>query len=183
MIESVPTNSAVLDLHFSPSSKFDEANISDARFAVATSAGTIEIHCITFSTQPDLTATLWCIHTIQAYDPSLLVLSLAFNPLASPSEVLAVTLSGGSVAVFDCGEAVQSHSLEAWTVAWSSLVDVDHRQSLYSGGDDSMLRILSYSSGATNQNEPRLLVSQSIAGIHGADMSGYYKDNNGGKSI
>ena len=163
MIQLVTTNSAVLDLHFSPNTNSDKA---DQRFAVATSAGAIEIHSVASTTQPDVVATLKCIQVIQAYDPSLLILSLAFNPLAFPSEILAVTLSDGSVAVFDRSEDVRAHTLENWTVAWSSFVGDNGRQLLYTGGDDSMLRILSYSTGNASQKEPELLGSVSAEGTN-----------------
>ena len=144
MIHTVPTNSAVLDLHFSPNPGFDSTDDGQSKLAVATSAGVIEIHSLVSTTQPDLKVTLECIQIVQAYEPSLLLLSLAFNPLADFSEVLAVTLSDGSVSVFDHSQPMEAHLLEAWTVAWSSVVDDDGRQLLYSGGDDSRICTISY---------------------------------------
>ena len=94
---------------------------------------------------------------VKLFDPSILVLSLAWYPTSEApagerSSVIAVSASDGQVAVFDRmwqAEANQAqiigrsqgHSLEAWAVAWS---DKDREVEsnlaiLYSGGDDSML--------------------------------------------
>ena len=183
-IQSIPTNSAVLDLHFSPNADPDKKDDWHAEFAAATSAGIIEYHSIASSMQSDLSITLKCIKIIQVCEPSLLILSLAFNTLESPSEILAFTLSDGSVGVLDLTEAVQAHTLEAWTVAWSSFVDDNGRQALYSGGDDSMLRVLLYSSRDTGQKEPKLPSSRSTECITtSANISASNIANSDGKSV
>ena len=106
------------------------------------------MHRVVSTIQADFAHKLECIQVVQAFEPSLLLLSLAVKPSSSsssPSEIVAVTLSDGSVAVLNRSQPLQAHSLEAWTVAWSSLISEDGTQLLYSGGDDSRLCTLSYS--------------------------------------
>ena len=94
---------------------------------------------------------------VKLFDPSILVLSLAWyptfeTPIGERSSIIAVSSSNGQVAVFDnkrhtennqaqsLGRS-QGHSLEAWAVAWS-VKNWEAESSLailYSGGDDSML--------------------------------------------
>ena len=94
---------------------------------------------------------------VKLFDPSILVLSLAWYPtfeahVGERSSVIAVSASDGQVAVFDSMRQTensqaqilarsQGHSLEAWTVAWSDkeLEAESNLAILYSGGDDSML--------------------------------------------
>ena len=94
---------------------------------------------------------------VKLFDPSILVLSLAWYPtfeapIGERSSVIAVSASDGQVAVFDSVRQIeddqaqtlgrsQGHSLEAWAVAWSDKEwEVESNLAiLYSGGDDSML--------------------------------------------
>lgn len=83
------------------------------------------------------------IFSIKIADPSVLVLSLAWSPYFAHQSIIAVSLSDGSIGVFDSKinpcpiKLISAHSLEAWTVAWSLKSDKTVHPSLYSGGDDS----------------------------------------------
>ena len=106
------------------------------------STGAIEIYTL----QVEGRVSLEKVKSVQAFDTSILVLSLAWHPSPQRITSLAVSLSNGSVALldFDKDPAVinilEAHSLEAWTVAWSSVIDSANDCSLYSGGDDSALQ-------------------------------------------
>ena len=144
-LQTIVTAFAILDLHFS--------SYDDSTLAVATSEGSICIYTLI----PANEASLEKSSVVTLFDPSILILSLAWHPVfegpvGERSSVIAVSSSDGRVAVTDnmwhtdeiepqsLGRA-QSHSLEAWTVAWS----VKHWEAesslaiLYSGGDDSLL--------------------------------------------
>ena len=136
---------AILDLHFS---KHD-----DTTLAVATSEGSVCIYRLILANEASLAA----VSVVKLFEPSILVLSLAWYPtfempVGERSSVIAVSSSDGQVAVFHnmrhtednqaqtLGRS-QGHSLEAWTVAWS-VKDWEVESSLailYSGGDDSLL--------------------------------------------
>jgi diphthamide biosynthesis protein 7 len=129
---------AVLDLHFSPT--------DPSIFAVATSVGTVSF----FSIDYEHDGALMNIRTMTVWDPSVLVLSLAYQTLNGTSKI-AVSGSSGSIAVISDKhteprviDPVPAHSQEAWTVAWSRQglscdSDLETEPSLYSGGDDSVL--------------------------------------------
>ncbi len=94
---------------------------------------------------------------VKLFDPSILVLSLAWypkfeTPVGERSSIIAVSSSDGQVAVFDSMRHIedsqaqslgksQGHSFEAWAVAWSvkNWEAESHLAVLYSGGDDSIL--------------------------------------------
>ena len=144
MVQTQETNSAVLDLHFSPR--------HPAILAVATSKGAVEI----FRLQPQTEAPLKRVTTLSAFDPSILVTSLAWEPEANTK--LAASLSDGRVALLDYEnspaliQTVQVHDLEAWTVAWSTNLFREGFRTLYSGGDDSRLGTISGLSFCTNHS-------------------------------
>ena len=75
--------------------------------------------------------------------PSILVLSLAWCPSTKFSSTIAASLSNGRIATFHHAspesslKTIAGHSLEAWTLAWST--NVSHLLQLYSGGDDSAI--------------------------------------------
>ncbi len=129
---------ALLDLHFSPT--------DSSIFAVATSAGTVSL----FSIDYEHDGALMNFRTITVWDPSVLVLSLAYRDSNGTSQI-AVSSSSGSIAVFsdthiehELIEPISAHSQEAWTVAWSRQRvqcdnDIGNELPLYSGGDDSVL--------------------------------------------
>lgn len=129
---------ALLDLHFSP--------IDPSMFAVATSVGTLCLFSIDYEHDGALTN----VKTIRVWEPSTLVLSLAYQP-SSESSQIAVSSSYGSIAVVseshgehETGGYITAHSQEAWTVAWSDK-SIQHgnvsvtEHTLYSGGDDCAL--------------------------------------------
>ena len=144
-LQTIVTTFAILDLHFS---RYD-----DTTLAVATSEGSVCIYRLNLANEPSLAKT----SVVKLFDPSILVLSLAWyptleTPIGERSSVIAVSSSDGQVVVFDnmrhtednkaqsLGKS-QGHSLEAWTVAWSAK-DCEAESNLailYSGGDDSML--------------------------------------------
>ena len=131
----MPTPSAVLDLHFSK----HEPNV----FAIATSNGSVCLYTLEITDR--VTCSIKKFISIQVADPSILVLSLAWSPSSAQPSTLAVSLSNGQVGIFDYMTSkippsmLQAHSLEAWTVSWSSVSEIDRPRVLYSGGDDSAI--------------------------------------------
>ena len=128
---------AVLDLHLSSN--------DPSVFAIATSVGSICFFTCDFKYNGDLNF----MKCVQICEPSILVLSLAYQESNSTKESprIAVSLSNGNVAIFseEMNEpeiiTASAHSQEAWTIAWSALVGetgTEHA-GLYSGGDDSVL--------------------------------------------
>jgi len=123
----------VLDLHFSP----DESDL----FAVAASTGAICLFTIKeWDAEP-----LRHVKSIELADTSILVLALAWTPPQVDAPVLAASLSNGRIKTFDYKSpqnsmrTFTSHSLEAWTVAWSTRASGPEFVQLYSGGDDSAI--------------------------------------------
>lgn len=131
----MPTPFAVLDLHFSK----HEPNI----FAIATSTGSVCLY--TLDVKDKNSDFMKQYFLIQIADPSVLVLSLAWSPFLAQASTLAISLSSGQIEVFDYltpgnpSRTIQAHSLEAWTVSWSLVGDVEKPRILYSGGDDSAI--------------------------------------------
>ncbi len=123
----------MLDLHFSPT----EPDL----FAVATSTGAI---CL-FVVEHRDTELIHHVKTIKLADTSILVLALAWTPPEVDAPVLAASLSNGRIVMFDYKarqssmRTFTSHSLEAWTVAWSTRASGPEFLQLYSGGDDSAI--------------------------------------------
>lgn len=87
------------------------------------------------------------IFTENVADSTVLVLTLAWSLLPAWPSIIAVSLSNGQVGIFDykLREApvhlIHAHSLEAWTIAWSTIAGTDGLPRLYSGGDDSALSV------------------------------------------
>ena len=83
--------------------------------------------------------------SVQVADPSILVLSLAWHPSSTRPSTMAVSLSSGQIVILDYKASdnllriIQSHTLEAWTVVWSTVGCMDETCILFSGGDDSTL--------------------------------------------
>lgn len=126
---------AILDLHFTPFRK--------GIFAIATSLGTV---CLcTMNIQG--TGPIEIVNSYEIFPISSLVLSLAWNRELSHSDTIAASSSDGRIAIFDSKyqppmtyTKTEAHSLEAWTLAWTSKgAEDDLRPELYSGGDDSVL--------------------------------------------
>ena len=86
-------------------------------------------------------ASITRVRTFRVFDTSSLVLFLDWCPGSESVTRLAVSSSGGHIAVLNFDPDVEScchfkaHSLEAWCVAW----DNANHEKLYSGGDDSIL--------------------------------------------
>lgn len=106
-------------------------------FAIATSKGTV---CLC-TTNINGTGPIETLNSYQIFPESSLTLSLAWNPVDSQSDTIAASSSDGLIAIFDTRyqspmtyTKTEAHSLEAWTLAWTSQGD-----ELYSGGDDSVL--------------------------------------------
>ncbi len=132
-LQTLGTPYAVLDLHFSPH--------NPSICAVATSTGAVGFFLLDLKNRGHLAS----LKSIQIANPSVLVLSLAWNPSSSTPSTMAVSLSTGQIAIFDhllpdtTLNIVQAHSVEAWTLAWSVLPSTNGATVLYSGGDDSAL--------------------------------------------
>ena len=138
-IQTVPTASAVLDLHFWP---HDESILS-----IATSTGTLASYRIhkESSSEPVIAH----VATLRIAPPSTLNLAFTFHSDRS-SNLFASTLSTGEVVVGrnlitdDPSErdievaVVLNHDLEAWTAAF----DWDGT-GIFSGGDDSIFQFIS----------------------------------------
>ena len=134
-MRTIPTDCAVLDLHFS----LHDPNV----FAVAGSTGVISLYHVDTQNLDDVN----CFSCLQLFPASILVLALAWHPLQEKRTTIALSLSDGQVATFNHEKqspeatlkSVQAHDLEAWTVAWSTSTRADGTSILYSGGDDSAL--------------------------------------------
>lgn len=93
------------------------------------------------------TGPLECLNSYQVFLESSLTLSFAWNDVLSQSDTIAASSSDGRIAIFDTEyqppvtyAKTEAHSLEAWTLAWTSKGEErDLRPELYSGGDDSVL--------------------------------------------
>lgn len=137
LLQTISTPHAILDLHFS---KF-ALNI----FAVATSIGAVCFYsCNVEAGSED---SLKLISIIKVADPAVLILSLAWSVCAAWPSTIAVSLSTGQIGILNYGiqdapvRLVPAHSLEAWTIAWSTINALDGSPYLYSGGDDSALSV------------------------------------------
>ncbi|KAL8673544.1 MAG: hypothetical protein Q9168_002033 [Polycauliona sp. 1 TL-2023] len=140
---------AILDLRFSPLRPQD--------FAFATSVGTVGFGTLlsqryqsTDALSPQIIVTV-SDKPIVVADPEVAVTSLAFTPSDWRSSVIAVSMSDGSIALFDT--EVPGHlstrskvhhlwntPIAAWVVAWFTKNEVSERETLlYTGGDDSAL--------------------------------------------
>ena len=125
---------AVLDLRFTRFRK--------GIFAIATSKGQVCLWTISMAGTGPIEH-LW---TYQIFLDSSLILSLAWSRLPSQSNAIAASSSDGRIAIFESKHeppviavATAAHSLQAWTLAWTTKGEFDLRPELYSGGDDSAL--------------------------------------------
>lgn len=155
LFQTVKTSYAVLDLRFSI--------LRPGMIAVAASTGVIDLFGFDiFDTGP-----ITHVQTIQLADSSTLVLSLAWSPSELFSSTLAASLSNGRIVTLDY-ESPQSlkylgtsHSLEAWTLAWSA--NAPEPLHLYSGGDDSTICEHSLQS---KQNDLKISIDKSDSMFH-----------------
>ena len=123
----------MLDLHFSPK----ETDL----FAVAASTGAVCFFVVEYQDAKPIRH----VKTVELADTSILVLALAWAPPVVKTPILAASLSDGRIVMFDnkdpqsCMRTFTSHSLEAWTVAWSTVATGPEIWQLFSGGDDSAI--------------------------------------------
>ncbi|TIA63186.1 WD40 repeat-like protein, partial [Aureobasidium pullulans] len=151
-VSTTQTPYAILDIHFSPH--------DPTLLAVAGSTGCVQLFNLQSTSS---SASLSPLSTYQYFDPSTLVLSLAWHPTI-PS-ILGVTTSPGQVYLVDTSlpaaevegtaKEILAHELEAWTLSFSS-----SGTSIYSGGDDATLRfsglpasLNSTNTTASNEND------------------------------
>lgn len=133
---------------------------------MATSNGTI----VLFRVNADALSiqTFEEISSLKVAEPSILVLSLAWCPLASEAGRLAASLSNGSITVVDCTDngnemlfqPTKCHDLEAWTVAWSP-AHPSKQLLLISGGDDSAISFLGVNADPPLSNDTSKSVNES----------------------
>ncbi|MCJ1307783.1 hypothetical protein MMC25_001431 [Agyrium rufum] len=138
-IQTLQTQSgAVLDLLFNAFLSTSNTEESKETFLVATSKGAVEI-CTLTSSHTSQESRIDRIRIIQVCSPNVLVLSLACHPSQNYASTCAVSLSDGSIRLLETQTHHNPHSLEVWTVAWSSNVNEEGEATLYSGGDDAKL--------------------------------------------
>ncbi|THX58790.1 WD40 repeat-like protein [Aureobasidium pullulans] len=131
-VSTTQTPYAILDIHFSPH--------DPTLLAVAGSTGCVQLFNLQSTSS---SASLSPLSTYQYFDPSTLVLSLAWHPIipsiigvtTSPGQVYLVDTSLPAAEVEGTAKEVLPHELEAWTLSFSS-----SGTSIYSGGDDATLR-------------------------------------------
>ena len=129
---TVETSDAVLDLQFCP---------QDSKvLAVAASSGFIHLYGVEVDSNPALALQ----RSFQV--STCLVLSLEWRPTDLHWRPrIAFSLSSGEVGSVSWNNngdymcSSETHSLEAWTVAWSNVVSPTFDTYLYSGGDDSRI--------------------------------------------
>jgi len=141
---------AVLDAKWSPHPTAHGSEL----LAVATSTGSLAFYDLS-TDQSSGTKGLVLRRSKQICEPSVLVLSLAWHP--SRAKVVGVTLSDGRVCLCVCESegggltwaegskvevaTVYEHSLEAWTLAFTTGSDDDGHMGILSGGDDVVLQL------------------------------------------
>ena len=136
IIQTIPTPSAILDIHFAPPN--GQAGI----FGVATSTGSIDMYQldVKHGQKPEITH----LRTLQFCPESVLVTAFSWHPRG---DVVGMTLSDGHVRLgkvvlqdaehkTTSGDVV-THDLEAWTLAF-----LPDGLGILSGGDDSTLRFM-----------------------------------------
>ncbi|THW58286.1 WD40 repeat-like protein [Aureobasidium pullulans] len=141
-VSTTQTPYAILDIHFSPH--------DPTLLAVAGSTGCVQLFNLQSTSS---SASLQPLSTYQYFDPSTLVLSLAWHP--TMHSILGVTTSPGQVYLVDTSlpaaevegtaKEILAHDLEAWTLSFSS-----SGTSIYSGGDDATLRFSGLASSLTS---------------------------------
>ncbi|KAI5854086.1 hypothetical protein GGS23DRAFT_608320 [Durotheca rogersii] len=152
-IRTVSYPSAILDLHFHP--RWAGGKVA----AVVSSTGTLSFFHLSVSGEYSATLDEIATHRPLGDDEGVLILSCCWHP--SIPELLAITTSNCQVHILRVDEhwdihqthdtPLMTHSLEAWTVAFSSFVEGHASKSagegeeepqlftIFSGGDDSKL--------------------------------------------
>ncbi|OTA99491.1 hypothetical protein M426DRAFT_67687 [Hypoxylon sp. CI-4A] len=154
LVQTALYPSAILDLHFHPTR--EERNV----LAVVSSTGTLSFFRLSASEESSVSLVEIATHKPLGNDDGILFLSCSWHPHIP--ELLAITTSDFQVHILRItdswdayttrSEPVITHSLEAWTVAFSSLLprslDSDENNppeensqqfTMFSGGDDSKL--------------------------------------------
>jgi diphthamide biosynthesis protein 7 len=141
IVHTIPTDSAILDVHFPPT------YLSPSIFGVATSTGSLEIYQLIddnskpFDSIENITATPRAVirKTIPT-SPDTLITAFSWHPT---EPAIGMTLSTGSVYFVEVNieesslpRDVGMHDLEAWTCNF-----MPDGTSLLSGGDDSALNL------------------------------------------
>ncbi|KAL2033537.1 hypothetical protein VTO58DRAFT_104251 [Aureobasidium pullulans] len=131
-VSTTQTPYAILDIHFSPH--------DPTLLAVAGSTGCVQLFNLQSTSS---SASLSPLSTYQYFDPSTLVLSLAWHPIipsiigvtTSPGQVYLVDTSLPAAEVEGTAKEILAHELEAWTLSFSA-----SGTAVFSGGDDATLR-------------------------------------------
>ncbi|THY66742.1 WD40 repeat-like protein, partial [Aureobasidium pullulans] len=131
-VSTTQTPYAILDIHFSPH--------DPPLLAVAGSTGCVQLFNLQSTSS---SASLSPLSTYQYFDPSTLVLSLAWHPIipsiigvtTSPGQVYLVDTSLPAAEVEGTAKEILAHELEAWTLSFSA-----SGTAVFSGGDDATLR-------------------------------------------
>ncbi|KAF2190253.1 hypothetical protein K469DRAFT_736744 [Zopfia rhizophila CBS 207.26] len=142
IIHTLPTRSAILDIHFCPS------RYPLSRFGVATSTGSIGLYALADGNGKEIreeinskgyVLQLTHLETCQLWGEDLIVTSFAFHPT---KDLVACTLHDGRVVIAELEHwqgmnlgTVIIHELEAWALSFTA-----DGSALYSGGDDSALK-------------------------------------------
>ncbi|KAK1056085.1 hypothetical protein LTR12_014686 [Friedmanniomyces endolithicus] len=177
---------AVLDAEWSP-----HTTTHAELLAVATSTGSLAFYDLS-TDQSSGTKGLVLRCSKQICEPSVLVLSLAWHP--SRASVVGVTLSDGRVCLCCCESGawaaesgvsvatVHEHSLEAWTLAFTTGSDDDGHMGVLSGGDDVVLQLSTSdgSAGSTPRWQDRKIHQAGVTAIlpltDGLIVTGSYDD-------
>ncbi|THX83359.1 WD40 repeat-like protein [Aureobasidium pullulans] len=141
-VSTTQTPYAILDIHFSPH--------DPTLLAVAGSTGCVQLFNLQSTSS---SASLSPLSTYQYFDPSTLVLSLAWHPIipsiigvtTSPGQVYLVDTSLPAAEVEGTAKAILAHELEAWTLSFSA-----SGTAVFSGGDDATLRFSALPSSLTS---------------------------------
>jgi diphthamide biosynthesis protein 7 len=137
LIYTLPTDFAILDLHFSP---WKTSPVPENLIATANSTGSLAF--LQLLLEGENTPRVEQKPVCQLWDKTILVLSFSFHP--SIDTLIGATLSTGEVVLCQIDLAkreitsfltVASHSLEAWTLSFGNLPE-----DLFSGGDDAVLQ-------------------------------------------
>ncbi|KAI0880949.1 WD40-repeat-containing domain protein [Annulohypoxylon maeteangense] len=142
LVQTVPYPSAILDLHFHPGRE------GCTVLAVVSSTGTLSFFRLSSSEGSQISLKEIITHRPLDVEEGILFLSCSWHPHIP--ELLAITTSDYQVHIIQVDdfwnvhqtstEPVITHTLEAWTVAFSPLKPRDFQQlTIFSGGDDSKL--------------------------------------------
>lgn len=175
LIKELSTPYAVLDIQFHPS--------DCGLFAAASSSGLIELFKVNYGSDVGIDQ----VDSYRVCDPEVLVLSLSWSvsPLTQESDEFALlfSLSSGAAGIAHWSNqkyqvaAIEVHSLEAWTVAWSQTSISRDGFHWYAGGDDSRLcKVKALQKGAKLGNELqdrslRLHIVGTDRRVHGAGVT------------